>query len=189
MQADWVLAIHLCALEAELQLPFWLLKRRIVCIYGEVIIMGLPWYLYLFSLPFLCINWLLSKSYFFYVIKSIIAQRDVFHISFSTSSYSLACFRSYKYLKQSAQFSYPVLPTIWLITYIHPFPLDFTSIMIDRRTIWNMMIFLAYSITFFSLMIILRETHFFLCAHKTHYFFVWRSFLVCSITSSLWEIH
>lgn len=143
---------------------------------------------FLFSV--LCIHWLLSQSYFFYVINSIIAQSDIFHISFSTSSYSLACFTSFKYLTQIAQFSYPLCPTeIWLISYIHPFPLDFTSIMTDGRTIWSMMIFLAYSITFFSLMIILREMHFFLCAHQTHYFFVWRSCLVCSITSSLWEMH
>lgn len=190
MQVYWVLAIHLCALEAELQHPFWLLKRCIMCIYGEGIIMGLSFFLYLFSFPFFS---LMHPSIFvtiiFCVIKNIIAWRNVFHISFSTSSYNRTCFTSFKYLKQSAQFSNPVLPTeIWLISYICPFPLDFTSIMTDSRTIWSMMIFLAYSITFFSLMIILKD-HFFLCAHKSHYFFVWRSCLVCSITSFLWEIH
>lgn len=192
MQVDWVLAVLLCTLEAELQHPSWLLKNM-WCVYmqeeqfwGFLVI----YTCFLFRFPVLWIYWLLSQSYFFYVIKSIIARKNVFDTSFSTSSYSLTCFTSVKYLKQSAQLSYPVLPTeIWLISYVYPFPLDFTSIMIDSRTIWNVMIFLAYSITFFSLMNILRKMHFFLCVHKIHYFFVWRSCLVCPITSSLWEIH
>lgn len=132
MQVDWVLAIHLCALELSFNTPddCW---KDVWCVYmEEEQLWGFLaiYTCFVFLFPVLCIHWLLSQSYFFYVIKNRIARQNVFDISFSTSSYSLTCFTSFKYLKQRSQFSYPVLPTeIWLISYIHPFPLGFTAIM------------------------------------------------------------
>ena len=120
-----------------------------------------------------------TKRYISYLLQQLILQLYLFYIF---------CVLNTKCTLHSLCSDSTLPAEIWSISYNHPLPLDFflTHIMIDSGAICNRMIFLAYFITFFSLMIILRETHFFLSAHRTHYFFIARCCFVCSITSSLW---